>query len=249
MIYYFTGTGNSEFVARRIAAKTGLDCVAVYEAIRDGVPFAPRNNETLVFAAPTHCWRLPRIVESWIRNGKKAENVKAYFVLTCGSDVGNAGKHAKKLCGELGFEYMGLGEVVMPENYVAMFAVPGEDEAKAIVKKAIPVIDGYAGEIMRGEVFAPNRKKPFSALKSGIVNDGFYAFAVKDKSFTVSDACVSCGKCASTCVTHNITLKDGKPQWGGSCIHCMRCICDCPKAAIEYGKESVGKPRYHCPEA
>jgi MinD superfamily P-loop ATPase len=25
----------------------------------------------------------------------------------------------------------------------------------------------------------------------------------------------------------------------------MACICYCPKEAIEYGKRSVGKPRYH----
>ena len=27
--------------------------------------------------------------------------------------------------------------------------------------------------------------------------------------------------------------------------HCMACICYCPKEAIEYGKKSKGKPRYH----
>ena len=26
---------------------------------------------------------------------------------------------------------------------------------------------------------------------------------------------------------------------------CMACICYCPKEAIEYGKKSKGKPRYH----
>lgn len=248
MIYHFTGTGNSEFVAKRIAEKTGSECMAVYEAIRDGVRFEPQDNETLVFAAPTHCWRVPRIVSGWIKNGKKASGCKAYFVLTCGSDIGNAGKHAKKLCEECGFEYMGIGEVIMPENYVAMFPVPKEHTAKKIVAAALPVIDGYAENILRGECFGKTDKKPFSALKSGIVNDAFYAFVVKDKSFIVSDACIGCGKCASVCITHNITISDGKPVWGGNCIHCMRCICDCPKAAVEYGKVSEGKPRYHCPE-
>ena len=32
--------------------------------------------------------------------------------------------------------------------------------------------------------------------------------------------------------------------WGSDCTHCMACICDCPAEAIEYGKKSVGKPRY-----
>ena len=27
--------------------------------------------------------------------------------------------------------------------------------------------------------------------------------------------------------------------------HCMACICYCPKEAMEYGKKSKGKLRYH----
>ena len=30
-----------------------------------------------------------------------------------------------------------------------------------------------------------------------------------------------------------------------NCTHCMACICYCPAEAIEYGKKSLGKPRYH----
>ena len=248
MIYYFTGTGNSEFVAKRIADKTGMELCPVYEAIRDSKHFEPKDGETLVFVTPTHCWRVPRIVSDWIKSCKKATGCKAYFALTCGSDIGNAAKYAKALCAESGFEYMGIGEVVMPENYVAMFAVPDTDEAKRIVNAALPVIDSLAEAINGGKSFPEKRAGIISRLKSGIVNDGFYRFAVKDASFTVSDACISCGKCASVCITHNITIRDGKPVWGGNCIHCMRCICDCPASAIEYGKQSVGKPRYHCPE-
>ena len=44
--------------------------------------------------------------------------------------------------------------------------------------------------------------------------------------------------------TGNITLKNKKPVWGKHCTHCMACICYCPAEAIEYGRKSVGKPRY-----
>jgi len=44
---------------------------------------------------------------------------------------------------------------------------------------------------------------------------------------------------------NNIHLENGKPVWGKNCTHCMACICYCPKEAIEYGKKSKGKPRYH----
>lgn len=64
-------------------------------------------------------------------------------------------------------------------------------------------------------------------------------------AFTVSDACIGCGKCVQLCPLNNIRLDKDKPVWGSNCTHCMACICYCPKEAIEYGKRSVGKPRYH----
>ena len=168
--------------------------------------------------------------------------------MTCGSDIGNAEKHCKALCSKLGFELMGVGEVVMPENYVAMFYVPNDDEAKAIVKKALPVIDGFAELIAQGKPL-PERRGGFAdVLKSGIVNAAFYSMFVKADKFYATDACISCGRCAVSCLTHNIKLKNGKPVWGDNCVHCMKCICDCPEGAIEYGKASLGKPRYHCPD-
>ena len=57
--------------------------------------------------------------------------------------------------------------------------------------------------------------------------------------------CIGCGQCAKRCPMNNVTLKDGKPVWGKACTHCMACICYCPVSAIEYGKKSVGQPRYH----
>lgn len=80
---------------------------------------------------------------------------------------------------------------------------------------------------------------------SGPVNPIFYRFFVKADAFRVNGGCVGCGLCAKKCPLNNVRLKDGKPVWGNECTHCMACICYCPKEAVEYGKKSVGKPRYH----
>ena len=57
--------------------------------------------------------------------------------------------------------------------------------------------------------------------------------------------CIGCGRCVELCPLNNIHLENGKPVWGKDCTHCMACICYCPAEAIEYGKKSLGKPRYH----
>ena len=80
---------------------------------------------------------------------------------------------------------------------------------------------------------------------SGPVNPAFYRFFVRADAFRATDACIGCGKCVERCPLNNIRLENGKPVWGKHCTHCMACICYCPKEAIEYGKKSKGKPRYH----
>lgn len=50
------------------------------------------------------------------------------------------------------------------------------------------------------------------------------------------------------CPLNNITLQNARPVWGSNCTQCMACICYCPTRAIEYGKKSAGKPRYHFEE-
>lgn len=98
------------------------------------------------------------------------------------------------------------------------------------MNKALPVIDTYAGLITEGAQLPERHAGVADKLKSGIVNSAFYAMFVKAKKFYATDACISCGKCAVNCLTHNIELKAGKPVWDDKCFHCMKCICDCPEA-------------------
>ena len=165
--------------------------------------------------------------------------------MTCGSEIGNADKYNRDLCAEKGLACMGTAQIVMPENYIAMFSAPQADEARQIVAKAEPSIDRAIAAIQHNQPFAPTRNNLYDRFMSGPVNLIFYKFFVNADALTVSDACIGCGQCAKRCPMNNVTLKDGKPVWGKNCTHCMACICYCPKEAIEYGKKSVGQPRYH----
>ena len=61
MILYFSGTGNSEYVAKRISKATGDECLDLFDRIR-GHDASPIHAERpLVVVAPTYAWRLPRI--------------------------------------------------------------------------------------------------------------------------------------------------------------------------------------------
>ena len=174
----------------------------------------------------------------------------AYFVLTRGGGTeGNAAAYAAKLCGETGLTYRGLASVQMPENYIALSAAPSESECAAMIARAKPVLPGLARQIERGGARSPRHRFLWgAALSAGLFNPLYYRFYIKDKGFTVSDACVSCGKCAKRCPLNNIDMVDGKPVWKGNCTHCMACICGCPTEAIEYKFISKGKRRYYMME-
>ncbi len=249
MIFYFSGTGNSQLAAKKIAETTGDEIVSINHCLKEGQKNTFRSERPLVFVTPTYGWRIPKVVERWIRKTSFEGNSNAYFVLTCGDGCGNAATYARKLCTEKEMHFCGLDSVVMPENYVAMFTVPDEPESHTIIEKAKPHIAELAARIQNGEQFPETSISFISRLLSGPVNLLYYPLVVHDKGFTVSSDCVSCRKCAQRCPLNNIDMVNGKPIWKGNCTHCMACIGGCPTEAIEYkskwGTGSKGKPRFY----
>ena len=245
MILFFSGTGNSNYVAKRIADALGDEILNLNDRIKSGDTLPVETGERVIIVTPTYAWRIPRIVRDWLLKTELRGARLAWFVMTCGSEIGNADRYNRDLCTEKGLACMGTAQIVMPENYIAMFSAPQADEARQIVAKAEPSIDRAIAAIQRNQPFAPTRNNLYDRFMSGPVNLIFYKFFVNADAFTVSDACISCGQCAKRCPMNNVTLKDGKPVWGKACTHCMACICYCPVSAIEYGNKSVGQPRYH----
>lgn len=245
MIFCFSGTGNSRYVARCAAEALGETVLDLNERIRAGDTSPVESGRRLVIVTPTYAWRIPRIVRDWLLHTDLPGAEQVWFLMTCGSEIGNADRYNRALSRELGLAYMGTAQIVMPENYIAMFRVPQADEAREIVARAQRDIDRATAAIRAGFSFPPPRCSLYGRFMSGPVNPIFYTCFVKAKAFVAGDACVGCGLCAEHCPTGNIRLQAGRPVWGDRCTHCMACICYCPTEAIEYGKKSFGKPRYH----
>ena len=247
MILYFSGTGNSKYVAKRIADALGDALVNLNDRIKASDTSSVETGERVIIVTPTYAWRIPRVVRGWLRKTELRGARQAWFVMTCGSEIGNANKYNRDLCAEKAISCMGTAQIVMPENYIAMFSAPQADKARQIVAQAEPSIDRAIAAIQRNQPFAPTRNNLYDRLMSGPVNPLFYSCFVKDRAFTAGSACTGCGLCVKRCPTNNISLQNGRPVWGGSCTHCMACICRCPAEAVEYGKHSLGLPRYTFP--
>lgn len=246
MILFFSGTGNSEYVAGRIGSGIKEEPVNLFEKIKNHDFSEVHSDRPWVVVTPTYAWRIPRILEEWLERTSLSGSREIYFVMTCGEGIGNSEKYLKKLCSRKGMEYKGCLPVVMPENYIAIFTTPDKEDALNTIRQAEGGIERITDLIARGSVFLQPSISVKDRVKSGIVNDLFYPMFVHAKKFYVTDTCISCKKCESVCPLSNVHLANGKPVWGTECTHCMACICRCPVEAIEYGDHSKGLPRYVC---
>ena len=138
------------------------------------------------------------------------------------------------------FHYMGTEQIIMPENYIAMFNAPQVDEAQQITAKAEPDIQAAIKCLQKKQEFPVPRNNLYDRLMSGPVNPIFYKMIVKADDFKASEACTGCGLCVIKCPMNNIQLREKKPVWGKNCTHCL--------SAWEYqsegGKTGLGEELY-----
>lgn len=248
MVVYFSGTGNSRYAAKLISSALGDEVIDSSSYIKNGIAAELISAKPWVFVAPIYAWSFPKVFGDFIRSGCFSGNKNAYFVLTCGADMGAAWDKTEALCAEVGLSHMGTYPCVMPDNYVAMFSAPEPEKAEKIIAKAEVGLFEIAKKIGQGERLSRPSNGFFGRVKTGAVNSAFSKFYISDKKFIAKENCISCGKCADVCPLGNITMENGAPKWNGNCAQCMACICSCPVEAIECGKLSRGKRRYLCPE-
>ena len=84
MICYFTGTGNSAYVASRIAGQTEQEVLNLFEKIRSQDHTALHSEKPWVIVCPTYAWRIPRILSDWLKQTPLTGSRNVYFVMTCG---------------------------------------------------------------------------------------------------------------------------------------------------------------------
>ena len=245
MILYFSGTGNSRYVAEKISKVTDDNVISINEILKSNNKGIIESEKPFVFVCPTYAWRIPRVVSEFIREANFKGTREVYFILTCGGETGEAVKYIKKLCIEKGFTLKGFASVIMPDNYIVMYDTADEEKANKIIEGATEKISYIAEYIKDGKELEEEDTKLGGNLKSGLVNSLFYSAFVKAKGFYSTDKCTSCGKCVKLCPLNNINIVDGKPQWGRDCTHCMACICGCPVQAIEYKNKTKGRNRYY----
>ncbi|MBQ8966124.1 EFR1 family ferrodoxin [Ruminococcus sp.] len=246
MVIYFSGTGNTRYAAEVIGELLHNEVKDIKKLIRQGGRTKFYSEAPYIICAPIYAWRFPPLVEGFIADSDFWGSNEVYFVATCESQTGNAAKYLKKICDEKGLKFMGFAGVPMPENYIVMYKVPDEEEQKKIFSRADRELVRICNTIVRREQLTDSLDMKLAKPFTSLVNPWFFGAVVSTKKFHATDKCISCGKCSGVCPYNSISLKNGRPVWGEKCTHCMACISNCPTEAIEYGRKTVGKPRYLC---
>lgn len=252
MIFWFSGTGNSHYVAQQLAEQLNDRLIAVSDALlSQNYDYALQQGESIGFVFPTYSWGPAPVVLDFIRNMKVAGVTSAtycYMVTTCGDDVGLSVPIFDKTLRKQGLTLQGAFSVQMPNNYICMkgFDVDPDQVRQQKLRAAPERIAHVAMRIAEHRCTTDVVTGRWRWVKSRIIRPWFKRYAMSDKPFHAdSAACIGCGKCVETCPMRNIELHDGLPEWHGRCAMCLACVHHCPVRAIQYGKQTQDKGRYY----
>jgi len=245
MIYYFSGCGNSRFVAEELGRLTGDRVVNMMDA--DGTPAALKSDEALGIVCPVYSWATPRVVDDFVRHlTLPAAPSYCYLACTCGDNVGRTPERFARLLRRKGWHLDATFGFIMPETYINVkgFDLDTPENARRKIDATRERLPLVAERIGRREHVTDVVRGGAPWAKTALVNPLFYGLLITDRKFVVHDSCVSCGRCAEVCPLHNIEMVDGRPRWKGNCTNCMACYHHCPQNAIHFGTATEGKGQY-----
>lgn len=245
IIYYFSGTGNSQYTAFNIGKALGnTTLISMLNAPNE---VSAEEAECVGIVFPVHEWTIPILVRKFLEEVKINKKAYIFCVITCGGIVGNCLIDIENILVEKGLNLDYCKRHYSVANYVVLYnPFPLPRVAIPVSKKLLsPIIIG----VLKRKKNKTNRKSKFLNRKlRQLGNKNIEKFTDMDKDFVVSSACTGCGVCVSICVNKNIKIVNGKPLFNHSCMQCMACFAYCPKQAIDYKNVTQNRTKYHHPE-
>lgn len=251
MIYYFSGTGNSRFVAQQLSLLT-LEESKIITSV-DPIDEAVAG-DSIGFVFPVYSWGVPPIMLDFIDKlprtfwtDVKVGQLPVWCVMTCGDEVALAPEMFIKRLGGHGVSPESVWSIIMPNNYVLLpgFDVDSGDVERRKLSEAPARIREIARGINQHSQSMDVVRGSWAWAKTRLIYPLFRKWGISPGKWKSTDACVGCGICAKACPLKNITMHDGKPQWGDNCCSCLACYHSCPRHAVAYGEATRKKGQYY----
>lgn len=244
IIFYFSQSGNSLSVAKKIAAIMGnTTLVSIPEAIHNN-QYKYNNYEKVGFIMPLYFMGMPNMVKDFISKLEVSKDCYVFSIITRAITKGRIFHDIDKLLDKKQVK-INYGEyITLPDSYIKWSGGPSDKKSSKMFQQAEKSLDLIADKILREDNY---KEKEGVILKlSSLVVYTIWKSRLKSisKSFKVNSSCVGCGICEETCPARNIRLENGKPTWSNKCEDCMACVQHCPKKAIYFNSRTIGKERY-----
>lgn len=245
LMLYFSGTGNSRYIANLFSQKTGAECYSIEEKM--DFRKAIEAHETLAFCYPIYGSYVPRIMREFVATyTDKLKDKKVIIFCTQLMFSGDGARVFTDLLPE------GYGEVIYAEHFnmpnnicnVNLFRVRNGEETKRYIKIAQKKMEHVVQDLNKGKI----KKRGFNKVSHylGKSQSAFWP-EVEERSkasVKVDEDCIQCNKCVKLCPMKNLKLEDNAIQQKNNCILCYRCVNACPKKAITVLVHKKPKKQY-----
>jgi ferredoxin len=243
-IYYFSGTGNTLWSARKLAALFGPTTELFNIGSVMEQPPSMIEAERIIIMFPVYAFGVPVLVRRFLmRHIIHASYIAA--LVTCGTVSGGALAEVYGLLRRRHVRLSYAARIPSVENYIPIFGPPKEKTKEKRLAAQEESTERAGQEILAGAVNRPWLIRPFSWIVRTLFRLGKRFFV---KAYTVDGICNGCALCAKICPAAAITIERKYPVFGSHCEHCQACLNWCPQRAIGYIRLKQNTPRYHHPQ-
>lgn len=231
-MFYFTGTGNSLYVAKKLSNELESDLVDITTLISNNVITIPDACVGLVF--PLYAFGIPEIIERFlIKLNLTNSNVYFFAIITCGgSGYGIVKQQLDNILSTKNFKLSYTAFQNMPSNYIKLFKPPTAAQAQKNIANQEPHLKQLVLDVKK-QVRSQISNSPLSFIYSFFYKNWRHNLKNSHQNFFVQSSCTGCGLCVKLCPEKNISLKNNLPHWQIQCQDCLACINLCPEQAIQ----------------
>lgn len=238
LIFYFTATGNSLYVARELAGESG-QLLSIPQIIKgEHLDF---EADEVGFVFPDYAASAPLMVREFVSKAHfKAQYI--FSVITFGNFAANVADWWDDFCKEKGLQNHYINTLLMVDNYLPVFDM---NEQMKIDKKISENLTQIVNDIAShreyvSHVDADDRMKEW--LKR--LQESHFPMEAERLLRLNTETCIACGTCAAVCPHGNFRMTDTYAEFSGSCEYCLACVHACPQKALTLERERNPQARF-----